>query len=186
MTKKKLKGVNRLLKTIGEPPLINEEDYSLSHEAQLADTQIDETTSKVLSKGFKFNSVKNFKLSPDINNYIAIPPNILVITFNDSSLTINEGMVYNRDTLSSKFYSAIEVNIVYNEDFDYIPTVVQEMILAEASYIFQRDSINDPSSNSELLRAMSDAKKELNTWHINQIKANGKDSRFDRTSNPVR
>lgn len=186
MTKKKLRGVNRLLKTIGEPPLINEGDYSLSHEAQLADTQIDETTSKVLSKGFKFNTVKNFKLTPDMNNYIAVPPNILVITFNDTNLTVNDGMIFNRDTLSFKFTSAIEATIIYNEDFDYIPHVVQEMILAEASYIFQRDVINDPNTNIELLRSKSDATKELNIWHINQTKANGKDTRFDRTSNPVR
>lgn len=186
MTKKRLGGINRLLKTIGEPPLINEEDYSLSHEAQLADTQIDETTSKVLSKGFKFNTVKNFKLIPDLNNYIAIPPNILVITFSDSNLTINDGMVYDRSTLSCRFNTSVEAELIYNEDFDYIPHVVQEMILAEASYIYQRDSINDPNTNSELLRAMSEANRDLKIWHINQIKANGKDSRFDRTSNPIR
>lgn len=186
MTKKRLAGVNRLLKTIGEPPLINESDYSLSHEAQLADNQIDETTSKVLSKGFKFNTVKNFKLTPDMNNYIAVPPNILVITFNDENLTVNDGMIFNRSTLSFKFTSSIEANIIYNEDFDYIPHVVQEMILSEASYIFQRDTINDPNTNSELLRAVSEANKQLNIWHINQVKANGKDSRFDRTSNPIR
>lgn len=186
MTKKRLQGVNRLLKTIGEPPLLDEGDFSLSHEAQLADKQIDETTAKVLSRGFKFNTVKSIKLVPDVNKYIAVPPNILVINFVDTNLTVNAGMIYNRETFSFIFNESIEVSIVYNEDFDYIPQVVQEYILAEASYIFQRDSINDPSTNTELKEYRAEARRELNIWHINQIKANGKDTRFDRTSNPVR
>lgn len=186
MTKKKLAGVNRLLKTIGEPPLIDEGDYSLSHEANLASMQIDETTAKVLSQGFKFNTVKSINLTPDINKYIAVPPNILVITFKETGLTINDGMVYNRETFSFLFDSAVEASIVYNEDFDYIPQVVQEYILAEASYIFQRDSINDPSTNAELKLAKAEANRDLKVWHINQIKANGKDNRFERTSNPTR
>ena len=186
MTKKKLTGVNRLLKTIGEPPLLNEGDFSLSHEAQLADLQIDETTAKVLSQGFKFNTVKSIELVPDINKYIAVPPNVLVVNFKDTSLTINDGMVYNRETFSFLFDSKVEASIIYNEDFDYIPPVVQEFILADASYVFQRDSINDPSSNSELLKARSEAQRDLRVWHINQTKANGKDTRFDRASNPTR
>lgn len=186
MTKKKLTGVNRLLKTIGEPPLLNEGDFSLSHEAQLADMQIDETTSKVLSQGFKFNTVKSIQLSPDINKYIAVPPNVLVINFSDSNITINDGLVYNRETFSFQFDSKVEASIIYNEDFDYIPPVIQEYILAEASYIFQRDSINDPSSNTELLKYRSEALRDMRVWHINQTKANGKDNRFDRTSNPTR
>lgn len=186
MGKKKLAGVNRLLKTIGEPPLINEDDYSLSHEAQLASTQIDETTAKVLSRGFKFNTVKSISLQPDVNKYISVPPNILVITFTDTNLTINDGMIYNRDSFSFQFDNPVTASIVYNEDFDYIPPVIQEYILAEASYIFQRDSINDPSSNVELLRSKNDANRDLNVWHINQTGANGKDSKFDRNSNPTR
>lgn len=186
MTKKKLGGVNRLLKTIGEPPLINEDDYSLSHEAQLASAQIDETTAKVLSRGFKFNTVKSISLQPDVNKYISVPPNILVINFTDTALTVNDGMIYNREKYTFLFDTPVEASIVYNEDFDYIPPVVQEYILAEASYIFQRDSINDPSTNAELLRYKAEANRDLNVWHINQTKANGKDSRFDRTSNPIR
>lgn len=186
MQKKKLAGVNRLLKTIGEPPLLNEDDYSLSHEAQLASAQIDETTAKVLSRGYKFNTVKSMNLTPDLNRYIAVPPNILVIDFEDTALTVNDGMVYNRETFSFSHSSVITVKIIYNEDFDYIPAVVQEYILAEASHVFQRDSINDPSTNAELLRVKAEANRDLNVWHINQTKANGKDSKFDRTSNPTR
>lgn len=186
MTKKKLAGVNRLLKTIGEPPLLDEADYSLSHEAQLASMQIDETTAKVLSQGFKFNTVKSINLTPDVNKYIVVPPNILVMNFSNTSLTVNDGMVYNRETFSFLFDAPIDVSIVYNEDFDYIPSVVQEYVLAEASYVFQRDSINDPSTNAELLKYKAEANRDLKVWHINQIQANGKSTIFDRTSNPVR
>lgn len=186
MTKKKLTGVNRLLKTIGEPPLIIESDYSLSHEAQLASTQIDETTAKVLSTGYKFNTAKSVKLVPDINKYISVPPNILVINFAETNITINDGMVYNRDTFSFLFDSAVEASITYNEDFDYIPHVLQELILAEASYVFQRDSINDPSTNNELLKARNEAMRDAKVWHINQTKANGKDNKFSRNTNPTR
>ncbi len=185
MVKKKLTGVNRLLKTIGEPPLQNEDDFQLSDEAILAESQINETTETILSKGFKFNTVDAFTLSPDINGYIHIPPDSIVVEINDDKLTIKEGLLFDRTTQSMFFTNSIDVKIIFNSDFDYIPKVIQEAILAEASYIFQRDNINDPNVNRELDEARKIANRDLNIYYINQAKATGLNDRFSRNSNPT-
>lgn len=184
--KKKLRGVNRLLKTIGEPPLLNEDDFLLSYEAQLAEKQIDETKEEVLEKGFKFNTNPTVVLAPDINGYIVIPPSALFVNTNDEDLTIKEGMLYDRANNTLLFNESKTVTIVYNQDFDYIPSAIQEYILAKSSYIFQRDNINDPTSNNALEKALKEAEKELNIYKIKQAGVNIKDSKFNRDTNPTR
>lgn len=184
--KKRLRGVNRLLKTIGEPPLLNEDDYQLSEEAQLADAQIDDTLDKVLGRGFKFNTMSDVSLKPDIKGYISVPPNALVMVFEDKNLTINDGLVFDKVNFTNKFESNIIAEIIYKEDFEYVPPVIQEYVLALASYVFQKDSIGDSSVNTELLRELQEAQKYLNIFKIKQAQANGKSPIFNRTSNPQR
>lgn len=183
--KKKLQGVNRLLKTIGEPPLFEESDYTLSYEAQRADEQIDDTQRQVLGEGFKFNT-STIDLIPDLGDYIATPPNALVIEFEDSSLTVDEGLVFDRVKYTKKFKEKVSATVIYNENFEYIPSVVQEYILAMASYVFQRNSINDPEMTKELKSVLAVAKKNLNVYKINQAKASFKDDLFNRQSDPSR
>lgn len=183
--KKKLQGVNRLLKTIGEPPLFQEADYQLSYEAQRADEQIDDTQRQVLGDGFKFNT-STIDLIPDLSNYISTPPNALVIEFADSNLTVDDGLVFDRVNYTKKFESNVTATIIYNEDFEYIPSVVQEYILAQSAYVFQRNSINDPEMTKELKLVLTEAKMKLNVYKINQAKANFKDGIFNRQSDPSR
>jgi hypothetical protein len=182
--KKKLEAVNILLNVIGEPPLINEADYKYSYEAEQADKQVDLTKRKLLSEGFKFNRL-TVTLSPDINGYISKPPNALVIEFADSKYTLNDSMVFDRENFTTKIEEPIQATIIYDEDFDYIPNVLQEYIIAQASIIYQRDMINDPSTDSMLERELLKATRDKNIWVINQTKANGKSSLFSRNTNPV-
>lgn len=182
--KVRLEGVNALLRAIGEIPLVSEADFDLSEEARQAETQIEATLVSVLSKGFKFNRFDT-KLLPDISGYIAVPENALVLEFSDDNLSINNGVVFDRSTYTTIFEDAVDVKITYYEQFDFVPIVIQEYIIAEASVIFQRDTVNDANKNAELEKTRNEAKRELNIYKIRQAKGNAKDSRFSRTSNPV-
>lgn len=184
--KKKLAGINRLLKTIGEPPLQNEDDFQLSYEATLAESQIDETSATVLSEGFKFNTVESVKLLPDVNGVISIPPRALIVEFVDDNITVMDGLVFDTESFSNIFEqnTSVEAKIIYNSDFEYIPMEIQEFILAEASYIFQRDKVNESSMNNELRMSRDLSLRKLNIWKIRKANANAKDSRFQRNANP--
>lgn len=184
--KKLLRGVNRLLKTIGEPPLLNEDDYQYSEEAKLASNQIEDTLEQVLGQGFKFNTMLAINLQPDINKYISVPPNALVMEFQDKNLTINDGMVFDRVKFTNQFDTAIIADVIYTEDFEYIPPVIQEYIIAKASYVFQKDSIGDTNVNTELLRELQEATKYLNIYKIDQAQANARSDYFARNANPTR
>lgn len=181
---KLLRGVNELLNAIGEPPLLDEADYSLSYEAGLANTQIDNTLEDVLSEGFKFNSY-TVDLHPDINGYIAVPPTALVMEFESEDLTVNNGMVFDRELFTSKFEDSITVTVVYSVPFDSCPPVIQNYVIAEAKYIFQIDRINDESISQRLDLKRRSTQTKLNVWKIKQAKANGKDGRFSRNANPT-
>jgi len=182
--KKLLTGINYLLNAIGEPPLLNESDYSLSYEAVLANNQIEATKEEVLSEGFKFNTITQ-ELIPNAKGYISVPPSALTLEFKDNNLTINDGLVFNRTTFTRKFDTPQEVTIIYNEDFDYIPTVLQKYIITKACLVFQRDTINDTTVAQGLEKDVQTAFMNLNKWKIKQAKANGLNSRFDRTTNPT-
>jgi len=182
--KVRLEGVNALLKTVGEIQLVDEADFASSEEAVQAEQQIESTLISVLSEGFKFNKyVVNLK--PDLDGYIAVPPSALVMNFSDPALSINNGVVFNRDDYTSIFTEPIDVEVTTREDFDYVPIVIQEYIIAEASATFQRNVINDADKNAELERVLNMKRRNLNIYKIRQAKGNGKDARFARNSNPV-
>jgi hypothetical protein len=65
-----------------------------------------------------------------------------------------------------------------------MPNELSELIMAKASYIFQRDNINDPSVNQELLREVQEAQKEVNIWEIRETRASGLNTNFSRKNNP--
>lgn len=180
----RLEGVNALLKAIGEIPLVSEADFSLSAEAVQAEEQILSTLDSVLSRGWKFNRF-NAVLVPDLNGYISKPPSALVIEFTDESLTFNEGLLFSRTDFTTKFTSAVECIITYRENFDFTPNIIQEYVIAKASQMFQSNTVNDAEKNRELREEVREKQVYLNAYHIRQTKANGKDSRFGRNSNPV-
>jgi len=101
--KKKLTGINRLLKTIGEPPLLNEDDFQLSYEADLADRQLEETKKTILKIGYSFNTVDSVDLSPDINGYIHIPPSSLTVIPEDKNLVVREGLLFDKQNITFNF-----------------------------------------------------------------------------------
>lgn len=182
--KKKLTGINRLLKTIGEPPLLNEDDFQLSYEADLADRQLEETKKTILTMGYAFNTVEAVVLSPDINGYIGVPPSALSIIPSDKNIVVREGLLFDKEAITFNFTESKTVKIVYDSDFDYMPSELAELIMAKSAYIFQRDNINDPSVNQELLREVQEAQKNVNIWHIRETKASGLNANFSRKVNP--
>lgn len=183
--KKLLDAVTELLKAIGEPPLQNEDDFQFSYEAQQAQKTIERVKADVLGEGFIFNTL-NIELQPDLEGFISIPPNALDLQFDDENLTVNDGMVFDRDSLTFKFENPIKVTVVYDEDFDYIPLALQKFIVAQSAVNFQNDMINDPATDASLQRKLFEATKNKNIWIIRQAKANGKDSTFSRNTNPTR
>ena len=177
-------GVNRLLNSIGEPALLEAEDVSESEEARLAEQQIKVTMDNILSKGYKFNTIKGVKLLPDTNGYISKPPNALDVIFNNDALVFDDGVVFDRVEFTKFFEEGVTATLITRESFEFIPTVIQEYILATSSYIFQRDKINDSNMNAELKSELFEAKKEAIIYRIRQVKANGLNDKFDRTRNP--
>lgn len=182
--KRELEAVNKMLTVVGEPPLVNEDDYQLSDEALQASAELDRVKKKYLARGYKFNTRDSVALAPDVLGYIIAPANAIDVEPENTKLIIQEGLFFNTDTLSFIFNGAEKAKLILDYDFNYLPHVLAECILAEACYIFQRDKVGDNNISSQLSKDLQLANRDLNVWIINNANATFVDTRFSRKQNP--
>lgn len=182
--KKRLEAVNKMLAVVGEPPLINEDDYQLSDEAQQASTELDRVKRTYLARGYKFNTRESVELSPDVNGYIHVPASAIDVIPENPNLIIHEGLLMDVTTSSLLFTKSENVKVIIDYDFDYLPHVLADCILADACLKFQVEKVGDVNISSRLERDKAEALRDLNVWIINNANATYKDNRFSRKSNP--
>lgn len=183
--KLRLGAINSLLSAIGEITLVDEADFEESDEGKKAEIQLLATLDSVLSRGWKFNKM-TVDLQPDVDGYISVPPSALVMNFNDPAISINEGLLFDKVAYTSIFTSAVSVEIIYRENFDFVPIVIQEYVVAKATEVFQINTVNDAQKDAVLKQETREKSVYLQVFRINQVNANGADSRFGRNSNPTR
>jgi len=182
--KRELEAVNKMLTVVGEPPLVNEDDYQLSDEALQASAELNRVKKKYLARGYKFNTRESVSLAPDVSGFIHIPANAIDVIPEKINLVIQEGLLFDLDTLSYIFTASENAKLVLDYDFNYVPQVLAECILAESCYIFQRDKVGDNSVTSQLEKDLQIANRDLNVWIINNANATFVDTRFSRKQNP--
>lgn len=182
--KKKLEAVNKMLAVVGEPPLINEDDYQLSDEAQQASSELDRVKRTYLSRGYRFNTRESVELAPDVNGYIHVPANAIDVVPESDNIVIHEGMLLDVTNTSLIFSNSENVKVILDYDFDYLPHVLANCILADACLQFQAEKVGDQSITTRLREALGVATRDLNVWLINNAGATYKDTRFSRRSNP--
>lgn len=141
----KLEAVNIMLSSIGESP-VNSLNSGLV-DAEIAETILNGINREVQGKGWHFNTEIKMKLSPSIDNEIALPQNCLrvdrTITDKDEDVIQRGGRLYNKTTHSFILKSPIEVDMVVLLDFEDIPEAARRYITIRASRIFQDRVVGD-------------------------------------------
>lgn len=183
--KRELEAVNKMLTVVGEPPLVNEDDYQLSDEALQATAELNRVKKKYLARGYKFNTRDSVSLAPDVSGFIHIPANAIDVIPEKTNLVIQEGLFFDLDKLSFIFSNSEDAKLILDYDFNYLPHVLAECILAEACYIFQRDKVGDNNITNQLEKDLQVANRDLNVWLINNAGASFVDTRFSRRQNPT-
>lgn len=164
---KSLDAINDMLAAVGEAPVNTLED-SQNVDVENAIRVLEKINRQVQSKGWSFNHVDEAKLNRDVTtNKIKWQDDILYIVGTDGTKYVQRGeYVYDFDNQTDTFTSDIEVELIRLIDFDYMPSVARDYIVAKAARIFQSQTLDDDSIGQNLLTQEKEAWAALQEYEM--------------------
>ena len=170
----KLALVNRCLQAIGEAPLPGgsiPSEFPLGSDTQVASSIVDDTWIEVCNRGWWFNTDLNFTLTPDSNNFIALPETVLRIdTVNGYGRYIKrQGMVYDRYEHTFTFEDTIKLSLIWATNYSDLPVAAYEYIATRSARKFQQKVIGAPDLERPLLQEEADALQNLQRENIQYL-----------------
>lgn len=138
----KLDAVNQMLASIGQSPL-NTLTGRLPKDAASALLQLDSVLREVLTKGWSFNTDKEFPLNPDVNGHILVPSNALWLDPEDRKQDYIQrwdngvAKLYDREEHTFVINKTVKCRIVWGYEFEEIPQAARHYIAMRAGRIFQ-------------------------------------------------
>lgn len=133
-----LDAVNVILMTVGEQPVNTLETPGLS-EVSIARTTLHQVSRKVQAEGFVFNTEEGYRIPPDLDGHINLPPNTLRVTPTDRSrrLVQRGTRLYDIDNKTFKFKDPVELDLVLFLPFEELSQAARDYITIRAAREFQ-------------------------------------------------
>jgi len=163
-SKSKLDMINQCLLVIGEVPLIDGtlvDSLQIGTDGDTARRVVETVMVEVQSKGWYFNTDYNFKLVPDSEGFITMPPNTLRIDFGNTSdrhrYVLKNGSIYDYKYYTFVIDNQLEADITWLVDYDTLPTEAYEYIAMRAARKFQQKVIGSTETDSFAIRDEGDA-----------------------------
>lgn len=151
--------INIALSVVGEQLIENDVSIEGIYEAEVADLLIETTKTEILEEGWSFNTDENWEMLPDVNGYIVIPTTALRI--DPSSTGTNairkDGKLYDKDNQTYIFESSVECDVVWDVDFDDLPSIMKSYIVLKASRILYQRLVGDADMLSILVKDEQEA-----------------------------
>lgn len=141
-----LEAINTILSVIGESPISTLSEISSVADAVTAQSTLSEVSRQVQTKGWHFNTEKDFELSPEtFSKEITVPSNALrVDTSGDSRETdvVQRGQrLYNRMLHTYQFDSSLKCEIVVLLPFEELPQAARHYVTIKAARVFQSRTV---------------------------------------------
>lgn len=141
-----LEAINTILSVIGESPISTLSDISSVADAVTAQSILSEVSRQVQTKGWHFNTEKDFELSPEaFSKEITVPTNALrVDTSGDSRETdvVQRGnRLYNRALHTFQFTESLKCEIVVLLPFEDLPQAARHYVTIKAARVFQSRTV---------------------------------------------
>ena len=135
-----------------------------------------EVSREVQAEGWTFNKEYSYPITPDSNDEIQIPNNVLQMdlstgkTINLNRDSVNRGgKLYNRTTHSYKWTDeTVYVDVLWEFDWASIPEPVQAFIVARAASIVSSRIIGDPNQYQMLQQKEAFARSMALEYECNQ------------------
>jgi len=186
----KTDAINLCLRYIGEAPLpvgVTVDTLDPQHEAVVINQILDEVSERVQGEGWWFNR-EDWDFIPDsTTNKINIPSSVITFQTDAGDYVVRGNILYNRDKQSYYFTDKVTASVIWNLDFENLPSkaayYVAYVAAQEAQILFGGDSVIDTDLKNKATRAFADMRKEeLRQSNYNLITG----SRITtRTTNPT-
>tara|TARA_Y100001956_G_scaffold74973_1_gene82512 strand:- start:266 stop:892 length:627 start_codon:yes stop_codon:yes gene_type:complete len=147
---KELPAINQILSSCGQAP-VTTLDQTNPDVAIAYDTLL-QVSREVQAEGWTFNKEFHYEFTPDSNDEIVIPNNILQMKLSKNSANVDydgirrNGKLYDRQHHTYKWEditTPIEMDIVWEFDWVDLPQPVQDFITARASALVSQRIIGD-------------------------------------------
>ena len=132
-----LPAVNQILQSCGQAPVTTLDqtnpDVAIAYQTLL------EVSREVQAEGWSFNKEYNYEMTPDNNNEIRIPNNMLQIDLSHNAANMDKdvirrsGKLYDKANHTYTFTDKVECDITWLFDWVDIPTPIADFITARAA-----------------------------------------------------
>ena len=149
-----LPAVNKILQSCGQAPVTTLDqtnpDVAIAYQTLL------EVSREVQAEGWTFNKESHYEMSPDTNNEILIPNNMLQIDASHNAANVGldvirrNGKLYDKANHTYTFTNKVECDIVWEFDWVDLPKPVADFITARAASITSSRIIGDGTQYSIL------------------------------------
>ncbi len=137
-----------------------------------------EVSREVQSEGWTFNKEFDYTLTPNSDNEIIIPDDMLQVDLNISSKRFNNrqfdsinrgGKLYDRIKHTYKWTDpTVQADILWYFEWEYIPDPIQAFIVARAAAIFSSRTMGDPNQYQMLQQKEAFARAMAMEYECNQ------------------
>ena len=142
-----LPAINQILAACGQAPVTTLDETN--PDVAIAYQTLLEVSREVQSEGWSFNKEAHYEMTPDTNDEILIPNNILQIDLSqshadDKHAIRRNGKLYDKEHHTDKWTDgAVDCDIVWLFDWVDLPRPIQDYITARASSITSSRIIGD-------------------------------------------
>ena len=142
-----LPAINQILMACGQAPVTTLDETN--PDVAIAYQTLLEVSREVQSEGWTFNKEAHYEMTPDSNNEILIPNNVLQIDLSisnasDKNVIQKNGKLYDKEHHTDQWTDGnVDVDIVWFFDWVDLPRPIQDYITARASTITSSRIIGD-------------------------------------------
>ena len=143
-----LQPINEILASVGQAPVTTLDQTN--PDVAIAYTTLLQVSREVQAEGWTFNQEFHYKFTPNTDNEIEIPNNVLHLDASENSsnldidTVIRDGKLYDRFNHTYKFTNGdVECDVIWLFDWVDIPKPIQAFITARASAIVSSRIVGD-------------------------------------------
>lgn len=167
-----LPAVNQILQSCGQAPVTTLDqtnpDVAIAYQTLL------EVSREVQAEGWSFNKEYNYELTPDSNNEILIPSNMLQVDLSHNAANMDKdvirrnGKLYDKANHTFTFTDKVECDITWLFDWVDIPTPIADFITTRAASIVSSRIVGDNNQYAILQQKEAFARAMALEYECNQ------------------
>tara|TARA_R100000655_G_scaffold5606_1_gene17103 strand:+ start:97 stop:711 length:615 start_codon:yes stop_codon:yes gene_type:complete len=167
-----LPAINQILMACGQAPVTTLDETN--PDVAIAYQTLLEVSREVQSEGWAFNTEPHYVMTPDTNNEIVIPNNVLQIDLSSSNASNKQvirrsGKLYDKENHTFLWEDGpIDCDILWLFDWVDIPRAVQDYITARASTVVSSRIVGDKTQYEMLQQKEAYARAMAMEYECNQ------------------